>query len=127
MTTASLDITSHVEGAEGKPVWLVPDAALGFPLDKYYRKTEGPDPATLPGDEKVVWIVDSTGFKGEPVRVRVLPHNGKIADPTYADALSSTPYTEVEWQDGFVPTGDTRLIVAAPPPPKLIHMPNLFK
>ncbi|HJT78328.1 MAG TPA: HlyD family efflux transporter periplasmic adaptor subunit [Gemmataceae bacterium] len=101
MTTASLDIvTNRQRGADGQGVWLVPEAAVSFALEKEYRAPEDKDkPPANEADLKYVWVTEGDN----PHAAKFMPiqagTTGKILDKG-GKGLRSENYTVVQgWGD----------------------------
>jgi HlyD family secretion protein len=135
MTTASLDIVYRTVPAKaGAGVWLVPDAAVNFPLDKDFWEPGVKDKPNPPDEQKWLWITDRQQHTaGRPVIVKVGP-SGKVLDEN-GTGLRAETYTEVkEWVNGTPPSLEPGkeapfdVVTGAPPPRKKgIQIPSLIK
>jgi HlyD family secretion protein len=135
MTIAMLDVVTRTEPADANGrAWLVPDAAINFPLDKEFWDPEVKEAPTPGGDQKWVWIAEPNGHTARPLFLKTGP-SGKVLDEGRTGLRSET-YTEVtEWdprtpalQPGKpVPFG---VVTGAQPGKKkglFPSMPSLFK
>jgi HlyD family secretion protein len=134
MTTASLDIAyKTIPSQKRAGVWLVPDAAVNFPLDKDFWEPEVKDKPNPPDDQKWVWITDKQPYTAaRPLIIKVGP-SGKVLDES-GTGLRAETYTEVkDWgpgapalEPGKEPPFD--VVTGAPPPRKKgIQIPSLIK
>jgi HlyD family secretion protein len=135
MTTASLDIVYRTVPAKaGAGVWMVPDAAVNFPLDKEFWEPGVKDKPNPPDEQKWVWMTDrSQHTAARPATIKVGP-SGKVLDND-GTGLRAETYTEVkEWVNG-APAGlepgkeaPFDVVTGAPPPRKKgIQIPSLIK
>jgi hypothetical protein len=134
MTTASLDVVARYVPArelkDDEGVWMVPDAAVGFPLDSQYWAPGVKEAPTPAANQKVVWITED-GHTGRPVLIKT-GTTGKVLDGT---GLRSETYTEVtEWgpETPALSAGQKKppfeVITGAPPAKKKgFQLPSLFK
>jgi multidrug efflux pump subunit AcrA (membrane-fusion protein) len=135
MTMATLDVVTRYVPAEvlkdKEGVWMVPDAAIGFPLDKEYWAADVKEAPTPRSDQKVVWISED-GHTGRPLLIKT-GASGKVLDKD-GTGLRSETYTEVkDWGPGApaLAPGEKpafEVITGAPPVKKgKLQLPSLFK
>jgi HlyD family secretion protein len=133
MTTASLDIVSRQipEGDAG--TWLVPDAALNFPLDKHYWNADVKEPPSPPDAYRWIWYKDKDSNTARFTYVKV-GASGKVKDPA-TGGLRADMYTQVEeWDPKLTPPlrtdspQDLQVITGAEPPKTgMFHVPSIIK
>jgi multidrug efflux pump subunit AcrA (membrane-fusion protein) len=134
MTTASLDVvTRHVPANEKEGVWMVPDAAVNFPLDRDYWAPDVKEAPNAGDAQKFVWITDENRTTGRPLLIKT-GATGKVLDEA-GTGLRSETYTEIkEWGTGAPPLTPGKkspfeVITGAPPSKKAggLKLPSLFK
>lgn len=135
MTAASLDVVTRTVPADPKArVWLVPDAAINFPLDKEFWDPEVKEAPTPGGDEKWVWVAEPNGRTARPVLLKT-GASGKVLDEGRTGLRAET-YTEVtEWDPRTPPLVPGKpapfgVVTGAQPGKKkglFPSMPSLFK
>jgi multidrug efflux pump subunit AcrA (membrane-fusion protein) len=134
MTTASLDIVCRqIPEEPGARTWLVPDAALNFPLDKHYWSADVKEPPNPPDGWRWVWykVGDTNTARYAYVRIGA---SGKVKDPDKGGLRADT-YTQVEeWDPKLTPPlrtdspQDLQVITGAEPPKKgAFSIPSIIK
>jgi len=94
MTAATLDVVANtIPGDPKAGIWMVPDAAINFPLDKEFWDPEVKEAPSASGDQKWIWIREPNGRTARPLLLET-GASGKVmeADKT---GLRSETYTEV--------------------------------
>jgi multidrug efflux pump subunit AcrA (membrane-fusion protein) len=95
MTAATLDVvTRTIPGDPKAGVWMVPDAAINFPLDKEFWDSEVKEAPSASGDQKWIWIRDPNGRTARPLLLET-GASGKVMDADKTGLRSET-YTEVK-------------------------------
>jgi HlyD family secretion protein len=95
MTAASLDVvTRSITGTGKEGIWMVPDAAINFPLERDFWDPSVKEPPTASGDQKWVWIKDPDGHTARPLLLET-GASGKVLDPE-KPGLRAETYTEVK-------------------------------
>jgi len=124
MPTSSLDIVYEKHsGPDGSGQWLVPNAALDYPLDEYYHDPEAKGRVKAPDGCRVVWVWVNNR-RARPVFVKV-GASGKYLE---AQKDQDSAYTVVqEWKPaGEEPPAEAKtnpallpkLVINADPPKK---------
>jgi hypothetical protein len=134
MTTASLDVVCRrIPEEAGAGTWLVPDAALNFPLDKHYWNADVKEAPNPPDGWRWIWYKVGDGNTAKYTYVRV-GASGKVKDPV-TGGLRADTYTQVEdWDPKLTPPlrtdspQDLQVITGAEPPKNgMFHVPSIIK
>jgi HlyD family secretion protein len=134
MTTASLDVVYKTVPAEkGAGIWMVPDAAVNFPLDKDFWEPDVKDKPNPADDEKWIWVTDRREHTAARPLIITVGATGKVLDEA-GNGLRAEAYTEVKKWDPRTPALEPGkeapfdVVTGAPPPRKKgIQIPSLIK
>lgn len=125
MLTSSLDIVyKRHAGPDGQGLWLVPNAALDYPLDDHYQTAGSKELAKPTKEFRVIWVqVDNRTAR--PVRVKIGAAGkylkaAKNQDPSYSVVEAWEPAGEQPSREAALkdPESLPELVINAEPPKK---------